>query len=134
MTSLRYLLDTNICIYIINRRPSIVFNRFDELHYGEMGISSITAAELDFGVTKSGSSRNRSALDKFLSPLEILPFGYDAVGRYGPMRVLLETQGKPIGAMDMLIAAHALALDVVLITNNVREFERVDGLRLDNWV
>lgn len=134
MTRLRYLLDTNICIYIINRRPVAVFDHFNGLQAGAVGISSITAAELDFGVTKSGSARNRAALDKFLAPLDILPFDEQAVRSYGPLRAQLETQGAPIGPMDLLIAAHALALDVVLVTNNQREFARVPGLRLDNWV
>ena len=134
MIPLRYLLDTNICIYIINRRPAAVFDRFDQLRMNEIGISSITAAELDFGVAKSRSPRNRAALDKFLAPLDILPFDEQAAHHYGILRARLEALGKPIGAMDTLIAAHAMALDVVLVTNNTREFERVAGLRLENWV
>jgi tRNA(fMet)-specific endonuclease VapC len=130
----RFLLDTNICIYIINRRPMAVFERFADLRVGEIGISSITGAELDFGVAKSGSARNRDALAKFLAPLEILPFDEAAMRAYGPIRAGLERGGNPIGALDLLIAAHAQSLDVSLVTNNVREFSRVPGLRLENWI
>jgi tRNA(fMet)-specific endonuclease VapC len=127
------LLDTNICIYIINRRPSEVFRRFENIAAGQIGISSITHAELDFGVAKSHSARNRAALEKFLLPLETLPFGTAAARRYGVLRAHLEQQGTPIGALDTLIAAHALALGITLVTNNTREFDRVPGLRLENW-
>lgn len=129
----RYLLDTNICIYIINRRPPEVFRHFDGVAAGQIGISSITHAELDFGVVKSGSRRNRVALDKFLLPLEIMPFDADAARQYGKLRTQLELAGTPIGALDTLIAAHALALGITLITNNTREFERVPKLRLEDW-
>jgi tRNA(fMet)-specific endonuclease VapC len=134
MKTVRYLLDTNTCIYIINRRPEQVFEHFVGRCIGEIAISSITGAELAFGVDKSGSVRNRQALDKFLAPLEILPFDEAAMRRYGPLRSQLERQGQPIGALDLLIAGHALALDVTLVTNNLREFKRVPGLRLENWV
>jgi len=129
-----YLLDTNICIYIINRRPMEVFDRFEGLKAGQLAISSITGAELSFGVAKSGSERNQRALDKFLAPLEILSFDEAAMRSYGPVRSHLESQGTPIGSMDLLIAAHALALGATLVTNNTREFERVPGLVLENWV
>jgi len=129
-----HLLDTNICIYIINRRPMEVFDRFEGLRVGQVAISSITGAELSFGVEKSGSDRNRRALDKFLAPLEILPFDEAAMRAYGVLRSDLEAQGTPIGSMDLLIAAQALALGATLVTNNVREFQGVPGLVLDNWV
>lgn len=128
-----YLLDTNICIYIINRRPPAVLDHFAALRIGQVAISSITGAELAYGVDKSGSARNRQALDKFLAPLDILPFDEAAMRRYGVLRSHLERKGTPIGALDQLIAAHALVVDAVLVTNNVREFERVAGLRLENW-
>lgn len=128
-----FLLDTNTCIYIINRRPAGVFERFAGLGYGQVGISSITGAELCFGVSKSGSARNQRALDKFLAPLELRPFDDDAMRQYGNLRAELEARGTPIGAMDLLIAAHALALGSVLVTNNLREFQRVPGLELENW-
>ena len=129
-----YLLDTNICIYIINRRPPQVFAHFEGLRYGEIGLSSITAAELAFGVAKSGSHRNREALEKFLAPLEVLPFDVSAMQAYGPLRAELQRRGPPIGALDMLIAAHALALGATLVTNNLDEFKRVPGLACENWV
>lgn len=135
MSQALYLLDTNICIYIINRRPPGVFDRFAGLQIGQVAISSITGAELTCGVEKSGSSRNQQALDKFLAPLDVLPFDEAAMRRYGGLRSGLERQGlPPVGPMDQLIAAHALALDAVLVTNNLREFERVPGLRVENWV
>ncbi|CAN7695760.1 type II toxin-antitoxin system VapC family toxin [Pseudorhodoferax sp. LjRoot39] len=130
----RYLLDTNTCIYIINRRPAEVFVRFEALAVGEVGISSITGAELAFGVAKSGSARNQQALDKFLAPLDVCAFDDAAMRHYGAVRSQLERLGTPIGALDTLIAAHALALGCVLVTNNVREFQRVPDLVLDNWV
>lgn len=134
MTVTRYLLDTNTCIYIINRRPAKVFQRFAGLHIGEIAISSITGAELAFGVAKSGSQRNHHALDKFLAPLEILPFDEAAMRRYGVLRSDFERRGTPIGALDLLIAAHALALNATLVSNNLREFQRVEGLTLENWL
>lgn len=130
----RYLLDTNICIYIINRKPPEVFRHFDGLSVGDIAISSITGAELAHGVAKSGSPRNQQALDKFLTPLDILPFDMQAMQHYGRLRAQLERQGMPIGPLDTLIAAHALALGCTLVTNNLREFERVPGLALENWV
>lgn len=134
MTAARYLLDTTTCIYIINRRPTEVFERFAGLRIGEIAISSITGAELAFGVAKSGSLRNQQALDKFLAPLAILPFDEAAMRRYGVLRSDLERRGTPIGALDLLIAAHALAVGATLVSNNLREFERVNGLPLENWL
>lgn len=134
MSALRFLLDTNICIYIINRRPEAVFEHFAGLQAGTIGISSITGGELHYSVSKSGSARNRRALEKFLAPLDVLPFDDAAMREYGRVRTHLEKKETPIGSLDMLIAAHALALDVVLVTNNLREFKRVPGLRLENWV
>ena len=131
---MRFLLDTNICIYIINRKPAQVIARFRQFPMGEIGVSSITTAELAFGVTKSGSARNRMALEKFLAPLELLPFSDDAMWRYGSVRTELERNGTPIGALDTLIAAHALARGLILVSNNLKEFARVDGLRCENWV
>lgn len=129
-----YLLDTNICIYVINERPPQVLARFRRERLGNIAISSITASELTYGVVKSGSARNRKALEMFMAPLDILPFDESAIWRYGELRTLLESQGRPIGSMDTLIAAHALAIGAVLVTNNVREFERVPGLVVENWV
>lgn len=128
-----YMLDTNICIYVINSRPAIVLERFRLERLGNIGISSVTAAELAFGVAKSGSARNRLALEMFLSALEILPFDESAIWHYGDLRTDLERRGQPIGTLDTMIAAHALATNTILVTNNTREFERVPGLRLENW-
>ncbi|MFM7549323.1 MAG: type II toxin-antitoxin system VapC family toxin [Cyanobacteriota bacterium] len=128
------LLDTNICIHIINVRPAAVLQRFRDYRMGEIGLCSVVAAELAYGVAKSGSKRNRDALDLFLAPLAILPFDEAALWSYGDLRADLERQGTPIGALDTLIAAHALSQQASLVTNNVKEFERVPGLQLDNWV
>lgn len=130
---MRYLLDTNICIYIINNRPEKVLQRFRKERIGNIGISSITASELTYGVIKSGSERNRLALEMFMAPLEIYPFDESVIWHYGEVRANLEKQGKPIGALDTMIAAHALALNTILVTNNTREFNRVDGLHYENW-
>lgn len=129
-----YMLDTNICIYVINNKPLHVFEKFKQFELGQLAISSITAAELAFGVEKSGSERNKQALNKFLTPLEILPYDDQTIWHYAKLRQNLQSTGKTIGSLDMLIAAHALALDMVLVTNNLKEFERVEGLKLENWV
>ncbi len=131
---MRYMLDTNICIYLINDRPATVRKRLEALNPGDAGVSSITVAELAYGVAKTRSSRNRSALESFLLPLEIADFGLDAAMVYGDVRAAVEQKGTPIGPLDMEIAAHAVALDVILVTNNQREFSRVAGLRCENWV
>ncbi len=127
------VLDTNICIYIINERPSQVLSRFRAYQAGDIGLSSIVAAELAYGVSKSGSDRNRRALDLFLAPLVILPFDERCIWKYGQLRAALERQGEPIGSMDLLIAAHALHEGAALVTNNVNEFSKVPGLALENW-
>ena len=130
---MRYMLDTNICIYVINARPPGVLERFRREQLGGIGVSSVTAAELAFGVAKSGSSRNREALEMFLAPLEVLPFDDSVIWHYADLRAALERRGEPIGALDTMIAAHALASNTTLVTNNTREFSRVSGLRLENW-
>lgn len=127
------LLDTNICIYVVNRKPPDVVARFRRYRAGEIGVCSVVAAELAYGVAKSGSRRNREALELFLSPLEILPFDDRAVWAYGDLRADLERRGLTIGPMDTMIAAHALSLGATLVTNNLREFSRVEGLALENW-
>jgi tRNA(fMet)-specific endonuclease VapC len=128
------LLDTNICIYVINAKPPMVLQRFREYRMGEIGICSVVAAELAYGVAKSGSTRNRQALEMFLAPLMNLPFDEDAIWAYGELRAELERKGTPIGSLDTMIAAHALSLRCTLVTNNTREFAKVAGLTLDNWV
>ena len=127
------LLDTNTCIYIINNRPPKVLERFRKYKAGEVGISSIAASELAYGVAKSGSVRNRKALEMFLAPLQILPFDSQCLWFYADLRASLEKQGLSIGPMDTLIAAQALSIDGTLVTNNIKEFMRVPKLQLDNW-
>jgi tRNA(fMet)-specific endonuclease VapC len=126
------LLDTNTCIYIINNRPPNVLERFRRYKAGEVGISSIAASELAYGVAKSGSVKNRKALDMFLAPLQILPFDSQCLWFYADLRASLEKQGLSIGPMDTLIAAQALSIDGTLVTNN-KEFMRVPKLKLENW-
>ena len=128
------LLDTNICIHVINGKPPAVLERFRQYRMGEIGLCSVVAAELAYGVAKSGSARNRQALEMFLAPLIILPFDDAAVWAYGNLRAELERKGTPIGALDTMIAAHALSQQSTLVTNNTREFARVPGLALENWV
>ncbi len=127
------LLDTNTCIYIINNRPPNVLERFRKYKAGEVGISSIAASELAYDVAKSGSIKNRKALDMFLAPMQILPFDSQCLWFYADLRASLEKQGLSIGPMDTLIAAHALSIDGTLVTNNIKEFMRVPKLKLDNW-
>ena len=128
-----YLLDTNVCIHIINSRPPQVLARFRQEEIGAIAISSVSAAELAYGVIKSGSERNQRALEMFLSPLDILPFDENAIWKYGLVRAGLEQIRQPIGSLDTMIAAHALSADATLVTNNTNEFARVPGLRLENW-
>jgi len=130
-----YLLDTNTCIYILKKRPQEVFDKFRTLNPENIGISSITAAELSFGVNKSSSpEKNQKAIDDFLTPLQILDFDQGAAKHYGLIRANLEKNGTPIGPLDTLIAAHAKSLNAVLITNNLKEFIRVEGLVTENWI
>ncbi|MBW7923426.1 MAG: type II toxin-antitoxin system VapC family toxin [Burkholderiaceae bacterium] len=135
MTALRYLLDTNICIYIANSRPRGVARRFARLPSGSVGMSLITYGELRFGAEKS--RQRETALDVLEQFAELVPvLSPDAaVGQaYGALRAHLQRTGTPIGNNDLWIAAHALALSVTLVSNNTREFERVPGLDLQNWV
>ena len=130
-----YILDTNICIYIIKRKPVRVFDRFKELPLGAVGISSVTLAEMQYGISKSTKpDKNREALDQFLLPLEILDFDALAAREYGKIRSKLEKEGTLIGSLDMLIAAHAKSMGAILVTNNTKEFSRVADLKIENWV
>ncbi len=130
-----YMLDTNICIYVMRKKPEKVLQRFrDELNDG-ICISSITLAELEYGMKHSSNPlKNEQALLRFLVPLSVLPFGTAAASEYGEIRAYLQSLGTPIGPLDMLIASHARAEGMILVTNNVREFERVPNLELENWV
>lgn len=132
---MKFLLDTNICIYIIKRKPPQVLKKFRTFKINDLGISSITLAELEFGVQLSRyPEKNQEALNEFLSPLEIIPFDDRAAFSYGEIRAFLQQKGLKIGAMDMLIAAQAKSLSIPLVTNNLKEFKRIPGLRLENWV
>jgi tRNA(fMet)-specific endonuclease VapC len=132
---MRILLDTNICIYIIKKKPADVINRFLDIEPGEIAVSSITLAELQFGVMKSSDPvRNQEALDKFISPLEVIDFDYSDTIEYGRIRAYLESKGTPIGPLDTLIAAQALSKGLILVSNNIKEFTRVPELLLENWL
>ncbi len=129
-----YMLDTNICIYIIKKKPLIVLETLRKLDIGDVCISAITLAELEYGVKKSQQrERNQVALTAFLSPVEILPFSDSAAIISGDIRASLEQKGQIIGAYDLLIAAHALSEHLILVTNNTDEFKRIPGLSLENW-
>ena len=132
---MKYMLDTNICIYLIKQKPATVLKRFRQIDISEISISSITLSELFYGVSKSSKpEQNFMALTQFVAPLEILPFDGGAAQYYGDLRAHLEIQGTPIGSLDMLIAAHALSIESTLVTNNEKEFNRVPSLKIENWV
>jgi tRNA(fMet)-specific endonuclease VapC len=132
---MRFMLDTNICIYIIKKNPPQAAERVRALSPFEIGISSVALAELEYGVAKSSTpERNKEALASFLAPLEIAPFDDFAAIHYGEIRAHLEKGGLSIGAMDLMIASHARSLDVILVSNNLKEFQRVPGLKVENWV
>ena len=129
-----YMLDTNICIYVMKKKPENVLRRFREEMDGGICISSITLAELEYGMKHSSDPvKNEQALLRFLAPLSVLPFGAAAASEYGEIRAYLQSRGTPIGRLDMLIAAHARVEGMTLVTNNMREFERVPELDLENW-
>ncbi|MGC1197902.1 MAG: type II toxin-antitoxin system VapC family toxin [Geitlerinemataceae cyanobacterium] len=132
---MKYLLDTNICIYIMKQRPESVLQRFRVMNQNDLGLSIVTVAELEYGVAKSQNPPlNRSRLDNFRRPFQVVGLSDEDVRVFGDIRADLEQRGTPIGAYDLLIAAQAKSRDLVLVTNNMREFERVSGLRLENWV
>ena len=131
---MKYLIDTNICIYIMNNRPTDVIQKFKQYNPGEIGISTITVSELQYGVAKSTHRKeNQLRLDEFLAPLEILTYNEIAARTYGDIRFQLEKCGKPIGPLDLLIAAHALSQDLIIVTHNVEEFKRIKNLKVENW-
>ena len=131
---LKYILDTNIVIYTIKRRPPFVRETFNQQH-GRMAISAITLAELIHGAEKSSDvSRNLAVVEDFCSRLVVLPYGEKAATHYGSIRAVLETQGQPIGVNDLHIAGHARSEGLILVSNNSREFQRVPGLLLENWI
>ena len=131
---LRYLLDTNICIYVIKRRPELVLDRFNE-NAAHLAISSITLAQLLHGAEKSSQpQRTLAVVEDFCSRLDVLDYGAKAAQHYGQIRASLEQRGTPIGVNDLHIAAHARSEGLTLVSNNLREFERVDGLLYENWL
>lgn len=131
---IQYLLDTNIVIYVIKHRPIEVLETFNQ-HANRMAISSITLAELFHGAEKSSKpGHNYSVIEDFASRLEVLPYATKAAQHYGSIRSELERRGQPIGVNDLHIAAHARSEGLVLVTNNLNEFDRVSGLLLENWV
>ena len=132
---MNYLLDTNICIYIIKKKPSAVLKRLQSKQPGQIALSTITLAELEYGIARSRyPDRNRIALLEFLFPFVILDFDQRACLDYGRIRASLEAKGRPIGPMDLLLAAQAKSRNLILVTNNEREFKRIKGLRIENWV
>lgn len=129
-----YMLDTNICIYAIKNKPEQVLEKLKQNLSNGICISAITLAELQHGVEKSmNPEKNSMALLQFLSILDILPFDDLAAVEYGKICAYLQKRGTPIGTMDMLIAAHAKTENLIIVTNNVREFERVPNLKIENW-
>ena len=132
---MNYLLDSNTCIYIINKKPATVLKRIEAKRPDQVAISTITQAELEYGLARSRfPERNRAALLQFLFPFQLLDFDQLAAVQYGTIRSDLETKGRPIGAMDLLIAAQAVSRNLILVTNNEKEFGRVEGLNIENWV
>jgi tRNA(fMet)-specific endonuclease VapC len=130
---MRFLLDTNVCVHAINRKESVI-QRVLSHRRPEMVISAVSEAELRYGAAKSNAPHERNArLDRFLAAFEVLDFTPAEAEVYGDLRVRLERAGTPIGPLDTMIAAHAKALDLVLVTANEREFRRVPGLRVENW-
>lgn len=131
---MKYMLDTDMIVYIRNSRPEAVLKKFEQYDPQDICISAITLAELEYGVFNSSDPlRNRLGLWKFLSQIQVLPFDGKAAMEYGEIRSELKRKGQLIGANDLLIAAHARASELILVTNNVREFGRVRGLKLENW-
>jgi len=132
---MKYLIDTNICIYIMNNRPPEVLEKFKHVSVGEVGISSISVSELHYGACKSDKiKQNIKRLEEFLYPFEILAYDENASREYGKVRSLLEKKGQVIGPLDMLIAAHAISQKLTIITNNTKEFKRIKSLKVSNWV
>jgi tRNA(fMet)-specific endonuclease VapC len=132
---IRYLLDTDICIYLIKQHPPEVLARFQQVQLKQLSISAITVFELYYGIEKNKShQRNLAALEKFIEPLTVVDFTVDAAKKAAKIHHHLQQKGMPIGAYDIQIAAIALSLNMTLLTNNTREFARVEKLKLENWV
>lgn len=131
---MKWLLDTNICVFLIKRRPAAVLVRLGRLDIATVGVSSITVVELEYGVAKSSRpEQNALALAALLAPLTVHPFADAAAAVYGTLRASLERAGTPTGSMDLLIAAQAVATGHTLVTNNTREIRRIPGLLVEDW-
>lgn len=129
-----YMLDTNICSYIIKQRPTEVLQKFENIQKDQICISIVTYAELEYGVERTSSKRvNQQIIDAFIDRLKVVSWDIDAAKHYAKIRNGLEKQGTPIGNMDLMIASHARSQECILVTNNLREFERVPNLKLENW-
>lgn len=129
-----FLLDTNICIYLIRKQPAKVLERLMACSPEDVALSVVTLSELAYGVSKSqAQEKNREALELFLSPFQVLDYPAEAAFAYGHIRAELERKGTPIGGMDLMIAAHAMATGATLVSNNLKEFRRVSGLKTENW-
>jgi len=135
--AVKYLLDANICIYAMNRSSGSVMRKMLDVGSDALCISSMVAAELAFGVARSDAAyraKNKQNLQRFISSIEVLPWTHAAMWHFGEQRQRLKLSGQPIGEIDLLIGAQALASDLVVVTNNIKEFQRIDGLKLENWV
>jgi tRNA(fMet)-specific endonuclease VapC len=131
---MEYLLDSDTCIYLINKTHPLLFDRISKIDLNKVGISTISVAELQYGVFRSSQpTKNQIALNIFLSEFTLLPFTIEASRVYGDIRAKLAREGKVIGPLDMLIGAHALSMNLKLVSNNEREFSRIEGLKLENW-
>jgi len=132
---MKLMLDTNICIALIKRKPKDILDKFSAYQVGDICISSVTLAELRYGVAKSQfKEKNQAALDEFILPLEVMSFDESAAMVYGNLRATLEKQGTPVGSLDTMIGAHALSLNAIIVTNNTKEFNRIQGLKVVDWL
>ncbi len=132
---MKYLIDTNICIYLMNSQPAEVITKFKRIDPGNIAISSITVSELQYGIFKSKQKiKNQQRLNEFLFPFIVLAYGEEETKKYGEIRATLEVKGLTIGPLDLLVAAHAKSQNLILITNNEKEFNRINGLEVENWV
>ena len=130
---MRRTLDTNICSYVLRRRPAFMVERFAGLNRGQLWLSAIVAAELRFGAAKLGSTEFSAAIEAWVAGFDVRPWPTEATHHYARIRAALERAGQPVGGMDLLIAAHAMAEESVLVTNNTREFLRIPGLAVEEW-
>jgi tRNA(fMet)-specific endonuclease VapC len=131
---MKYMLDTDVCIYLIKKQPSSLLEKLHTYRMGDIGISATTVAELRFGASKSQRRKqNHEALNLFFAPFELAAFGDHDAAAYGEIRAHLEKTGNPTGPLDVLIAGHAMSLNATLVTNNIREFKKVKGLKVEKW-